>query len=46
MVSYRMDEMFAEAADAHRVLAMPSFMDNMLMQLQPIREKGAFFEQL
>jgi len=41
-VSYHMDEMFAGAAAAHRALAMPSFMDNMLMQLQPIREQGMF----
>ena len=42
-VSYRMDAMFAAAAADHRALAMPSFMDNMLMQLQPIREQGIVF---
>ena len=42
-VSFRMDAMFAATGAAHRALAMPSFMDNMLMQLQPIREQGMFF---
>jgi uncharacterized protein YbjT (DUF2867 family) len=45
-VAYRMDDMFAAAAPAHRVLAMPSFMDNILMQLQPLREQGMFFGPL
>ncbi len=45
-VAYHMDDMFATAAAAHRALAMPSFMDNMLMQLQPIREQGMFFGPL
>ena len=42
-VSIHMDEMFAATGAAHRALAMPSFMDNLLMQLQPIREQGMFF---
>ncbi len=45
-VSVRMDEMFAATGAAHRALAMPSFMDNMLMQLGPIREQGMFFGPL
>ena len=45
-VSVRMDEMFAATGAAHRALAMPSFMDNMLMQLDPIREQGMFFGPL
>ena len=44
--SYRMDEMFALTGAAHRALAMPSFMDNMLMQLQPIRKQGLFLGPL
>ncbi len=42
-VALRMDDLLAGVAAAHRALAMPSFMDNMLMQLQPIREQGMFF---
>ena len=45
-VSVRMDEMFAATGAAHRALAMPSFMDNMLMQLDSIREQGMFFGPL
>ena len=44
--SIHMDEMFAATGAAHRALAMPSFMDNVLMQLQPIREQGMFFGPL
>ena len=45
-VSVHMDEMFAATGAAHRALAMPSFMDNILMQLQPIRDQGMFFGPL
>ena len=42
-VALRMDDLLAGVAAAHRALAMPSFMDNMMMQLQSIRERGMFF---
>ncbi len=41
--AFDMDDMFAATGAAHRVLAMPSFMDNLLMQSQPLREQGMFF---
>ncbi len=42
-VSQRMDELITATGVAVRSLAAPSFMDNMLMQLQSIVEKGLFF---
>lgn len=41
--SLAMDDLFAATGVNLRALTMPSFMDNILMQLQPLREKGAFF---
>ncbi len=42
-VSERMDELIAATGVALRSLAAPGFMDNMLMQRQPILEQGVFF---
>ena len=42
-VSDRMSRLLATSGAALRSLAMPSFMDNMLMQIEPLREKGIFF---
>jgi uncharacterized protein YbjT (DUF2867 family) len=38
-----MDDMIASTGVSYRALACASFMDNILRQLQPIREKGVFF---
>jgi hypothetical protein len=38
-----MDDLIASAAVSSRTLTMPSFMDNILMQLEPIKTKGVFF---
>jgi uncharacterized protein YbjT (DUF2867 family) len=42
----RMDDLIAETGVAYRALAMPSFMDNMLRQVEPIRDQGVFFSTL
>ncbi len=41
--SLAMDDLIAATGVHLRALAMPSFMDNLLMQLQPLREQGRFF---
>jgi uncharacterized protein YbjT (DUF2867 family) len=41
--SLAMDDLIASAAVSSRTLKMPSFMDNILMQLEPIKTKGVFF---
>ncbi|TBV07044.1 NmrA family NAD(P)-binding protein [Phytopseudomonas dryadis] len=41
--SLAMDDLIAATGVHQRALAMPSFMDNILMQLRALREKGAFF---
>ncbi|MBD1554468.1 NAD(P)H-binding protein [Pseudomonas typographi] len=41
--SLAMDDLIASTGVYQRALAMPSFMDNLLMQLPALREKGAFF---
>ena len=45
-VSQRMDELITATGAAVRSLAAPSFMDNVLMQLASIVEKGVFFGPL
>jgi uncharacterized protein YbjT (DUF2867 family) len=40
--SLAMDDLIASAGVDFRPLTMPSFMDNLLMQLEPIRAKGVF----
>jgi uncharacterized protein YbjT (DUF2867 family) len=41
--SLAMDDLIAATGVAFRALTMPTFMDNLLRQLTPIREQGAFF---
>lgn len=41
--SLAVDDLIAATGVHLRALAMPSFMDNLLMQLSALREKGAFF---
>ncbi|WP_263139650.1 NAD(P)H-binding protein [Pseudomonas sp. RIT-PI-AD] len=41
--SLAMDDLIAATGVHQRALAMPSFMDNILMQLRVLRETGAFF---
>ena len=40
-----MDDLVAEAGIAYRAVTCPSFFDNLLRQVQPIREKGMFFSR-
>jgi uncharacterized protein YbjT (DUF2867 family) len=44
--SVKADALLASTGVALRVLAMPSFMDNLLGQAQTIREKGMFFSPI
>jgi len=44
--SLAMDAQIAASGVAYRALTMPSFMDNMLRQVDPIRTKGMFFSPL
>lgn len=44
--SLAMDDLIASTGVAFRPLTMPSFMDNLLMQLEPIKTKGAFFSPI
>lgn len=41
--SLAMDDLFASTGANYRALAMPSFMDNVLRQVEPIRSQGVFF---
>jgi uncharacterized protein YbjT (DUF2867 family) len=38
-----MDDLIASTGVSYRALALPSFMDNMLRQVEPIRSQGMFF---
>jgi uncharacterized protein YbjT (DUF2867 family) len=38
-----MDDLIADSGIAYRAVTNPSFFDNLLRQVQPIREKGMFF---
>jgi len=40
------DDLIASTGVAHRALTMPSFMDNLLGQVEPIRSQGMFFSTL
>jgi uncharacterized protein YbjT (DUF2867 family) len=42
--SLAMDDLLASTGAALRVLAMPSFMDNLLRQVQAIKSQGAYFD--
>jgi uncharacterized protein YbjT (DUF2867 family) len=44
--SFRMDDLIASTGVAFRAVTNPSFMDNMLMQLAPIRDRGVFFSPI
>jgi len=44
--SLAMDDLIASTGAAYRALAMPSFMDNLLRQVEPIRTQGLFFSPL
>jgi len=44
--SLAMDAQIAATGVGYRALAMPSFMDNMLRQVEPIRNQGVFFSPL
>lgn len=41
--SLAMDDLIAATGAAFRALTMPTFMDNLMRQVSPIREQGAFF---
>lgn len=44
--SFAMEELIAASGVAYRALAMPSFMENLLRQVDPILQKGLFFSSL
>lgn len=44
--SLAMDDLIASTGVSYRALTMPSFMDNMLRQVEPIRSGGVFFSPL
>jgi uncharacterized protein YbjT (DUF2867 family) len=44
--SLAMDDLIATAGASYRALAMPSFMDNVLRQVEPIKRQGVFFSPL
>jgi uncharacterized protein YbjT (DUF2867 family) len=41
-----MDDLIARTGVSYRALTMPSFMDNMLRQVEPIRDRGMFFSPI
>jgi uncharacterized protein YbjT (DUF2867 family) len=44
--SLAMDDLIASTGVSYRALAMPSFMDNILRQVEPIRSRGVFFSPI
>ena len=44
--SLMMDDLIASTGVSFRALTMPSFMDNVLRQIEPIRSRGMFFSPL
>lgn len=44
--SLKMDDLIASTGVSYRALTMPSFMDNILRQVVPIREQGVFFSPI
>jgi uncharacterized protein YbjT (DUF2867 family) len=42
--SLAMDDLIASTGVAYRALAMPPFMDNLLRQIDPIKNQGMFFD--
>jgi uncharacterized protein YbjT (DUF2867 family) len=44
--SLAMNDLVKSTGVSHRALAMPSFMDNIIRQLEPIKSKGMFFSPI
>jgi uncharacterized protein YbjT (DUF2867 family) len=44
--SLKMDDLIASTGVSYRALTMPSFMDNILRQVEPIKNQGMFFSPL
>ena len=44
--SLKMDDLIASTGVGYRALTMPSFMDNLLWQVEPIRSQGLFFSPI
>jgi uncharacterized protein YbjT (DUF2867 family) len=44
--SLAMDELITSTGVSYRALTMPSFMDNLLWQVEPIKNQGAFFSPI
>ena len=44
--SLAMDDLLASTGTAYRALTMPSFMDNILFQTDPIKSQGMFFSPI
>jgi uncharacterized protein YbjT (DUF2867 family) len=44
--SLAMDDLIASTGVSYRALTMPSFMDNLLRQVAPIKNQGAFFSPI
>jgi uncharacterized protein YbjT (DUF2867 family) len=44
--SLAMDDLIASTGVSYRALTMPSFMDNLLRQVEPIRNQGSFFSPI
>jgi len=44
--SLAMDDLIASTGVSYRALTMPSFMDNLLWQVEPIKNQGAFFSPI
>jgi uncharacterized protein YbjT (DUF2867 family) len=44
--SLAMDDLIASTGVSFRALTMPSFMDNLLRQVQPIKKQGVFFSPI
>jgi uncharacterized protein YbjT (DUF2867 family) len=45
-VSLAMDDLIASTGVSYRALTMPSFMDNILNQVEPIKNQGMFFSPI
>src|ERR1700679_932433 len=44
--SLAMDDLIASTGVSYRALTMPSFMDNILRQVEPIKSRGVFFSPI
>lgn len=45
-VSLKTDDLIASTGVSYRALTMPSFMDNLLRQVEPIKSRGMFFSPI